>query len=145
MGSGRFEEMWSSVVSIVIFAFLVTSFFIIARIYLHDENAEVSNAYRKEAVTQYPDNLDSEEKDYILGASLLAEILSYPEGTYIKVNGTTISSLTESVTGLDYVSYAKKYGTELIENYISIGGRYKKEVALDSDGEVTGASYTLIY
>ena len=69
--------------------------------------------------------------------------MSYPEGTYVKINGTTLSELKVTSTDMDHISYAKKYGTELLENYISMHGRYQKDLVFDTKGEVVGVTYSL--
>ena len=144
MGSD-FEDMWAAVVSMIIFGFILTSFFTIANIYVADEKAEINDAYNKEAVTDYPEDLTASEKDLVLGAAVLNEILAYPEGTYVKVNGTAITNLKSTPTKEDYVTYSKKYGTELLERYISVDKTYKRKVTLDDEGNISGVSYKLVY
>ena len=133
------------VVSLIIFTGIVTAFFTIVRTYRADEDAAVKSTYTKQAVTSYPEELDTTEKVLISGTTVLTEAVSYPEGTFIKINGTTLSQLTVTSTDMDHISYAKKYGTELLENYISPQGKYKKELALDNDGQVVGVTYTFVY
>ncbi len=137
--------MWLSVVSMIIFGLIFTAFFILVHSYTADEKAEIKSAYTKESVTAYPEELTDKTKDYIVGTSVLAEMISYPSDTYIKINGTVVSELAVSSTGDNYITYAKKYGTDLLENYVSLNGNYDKKVTLDGEGNVTGVDYTLVY
>lgn len=145
MSTIRTQDFWSAVVSTIIFGLLVTTFFVLINIYVIDEKKEVGSSYTKEAVTAFPEELTKESKDHIKGTSVLAEVLSYPHGTYIKINGTVVSDLIVSSLDMDYVAYSKRYGTDLLENYISVRGNYKKELTLTENGEVSGVIYTLVY
>ncbi|WP_026667607.1 hypothetical protein [Butyrivibrio sp. AE2005] len=145
MSNMRTQDFWTAVANVVIFGLLVTTFFILLNLFVIAERKEVGASYTKDAVTDYPKELTQEEKDLIKGSSVLAEAISYSDGTYIKINGTVVSDLIVAATGEDYITYAKKYGTGILDNYISIKGKYKKEVALNGDGAVSGVSYTLVY
>ncbi len=145
MSNLRTQDFWVAVANVIIFGLLVTTFFILLNIFVIAERKEVSASYTKDAVTDYPEELSQEEKDLIKGSSVLAEAISYSDETCIKINGKVVSDLIVASTGEDYITYAKNYGTSLLENYISIKGKYKKEVTLNVDGTVSGVSYTLVY
>ena len=144
MSEGALHSIILGSFNALLFVALVTMLFIFAYKFDVDNKLVKENSYRKEAVTAFPEDMDAEEKDYISGAAVLSEILSFPDGTYIRVNGTAISELKAN-TGEDYITYARKYGTQFLENQVSMLSNYKREVTLDDNGNVTGVSYIIAY
>lgn len=138
------HEIVLGVFNALLFVSLVTVFIIFASRYEKNNILIKENGYNKEAVSSFPEELTDEVKDLITGSYVLDEVLSFPESTYIKINGTVITDLS-TVTGDDYITYAKKYGTDKLETYISLLSTYKRELALDSDGNVVGVTYTIVY
>ena len=118
--------------------------FSLAFSFKHSEKSTVKNGFRKQAVTGFPEELTSEEKDYIVGSVVLNEILSYPDNVTVIVNGTVLNNISTD-TGEDYITYAKKYGTAKLENQISMLSNYKRKLTLDGNGQVTGVEYTIAY
>jgi len=138
------HEIILGVFNALLFVSLVTVFIIFASRYEKNNILIKENGYNKEAVSSFPEELTDEAKDLITGSYVLDEVLSFPESTYIKINGTVITDLS-TVTGDDYITYAQKYGTDKLETYISLLSTYKRELALDSDGNVVGVTYTIVY
>ena len=144
MASDNFDGIVVYSFNALLFTVIAGTFLILAFSYKGQQDAAVSNTYRKQAVTGYPEELAVESKDYISGAVVLNEILSYPDDVTIIVNGTVLNSIG-TATGEDYLTYAKKYGTAKLENQISMVSNYKRVVTLDGDGNVTGVEYTIAY
>lgn len=125
-------------------AAMVSAFIVLTHYYQKGEEAAVENSYRKEAVTSSIEDMGDESKDYIAGTNVLSEVLSFPDGTYIKINSTVLNNL-HTKTGDDYITYARKYGTELLEGQISMTNTYKREAQVDDDGNIIGVTYTIAY
>ncbi len=125
-------------------AAMIAAFLTLSHYYQKGEESAVDNAYRKEAVTSSAEEMGDESKDYIVGANVLNEILSFPDGTYIKINSTVINNLTTR-TGDDYLTYARKYGTDLLESQISMTSTYKRQAQVDDEGQIIGVTYTITY
>lgn len=145
MSSSRTQDVWAAIGCLIIFGLLFTTFITLLNIYKFDEKSEVKSAYTKDAVTDYPEELTDISKDLIKGSTVLSEAISYPEGTFVKINNTVVSEVIVSETGDDYITYAKKYGTTLLDNYVTLNAKYKREVALDENGQIIGVCYTLIH
>ena len=128
----------------LLLAAMITAFLSLAYLYKRGEDSAIENTYRKEAVTSTVDEMGDESKDYILGSNVLNEVLSFPDGTYIKINSTVINNL-QTKTGDDYLTYARKYGTDLLESQISMTSTYKRQAQVDDDGNIIGVTYTIAY
>ncbi len=132
----------TSILNIFLFGAAVLALLIMAFRFDKAMDAVNKSSTKHDGVVTVGDEMAGEEKRVIKGSQILSEILSLPDGTVVKINGTNVSELT-AITGDDYITYAKKYGTELLERQISFVAEYKREVELDADGNVIGVNYTI--
>ncbi len=86
--------------------------------------------------------MEDDQKSKVLGSTIVMEILEIPDGTNVYVNSTNLRTKL-TATGEDYVTYAQKYGTDLLDREISLNSYYYKKVNLDSHGNITSIVYTL--
>ena len=131
-----------TILNLFLFSSIVLAMLVMAFKFETAMDAVNKSTTKHDAVVTVGEELAVEGKRVVKGSQIINEILSLPDGTVIKINGTNISELT-AITGDDYITYAKKYGTQLLERQISFVAEYKREVELDADGNVIGVSYTI--
>lgn len=85
---------------------------------------------------------EEKNKNLLEGTSVISEIMTLPDDIYVKVNATVLNTKMTD-TGVDYITYAKQYGVELLEQEIAIHSMYEKSMEMDENGNVIGVWYLL--
>lgn len=128
-----------------IFMFILAIGLIIFFVMSFDRNkdAAIKHSQQNEAVSTAVADVEDPNKGKILGSTVIMEILELPDEVEVRVNATVLNAKMAN-TGEDYVTYAKKYGTDLLEGEIHARSYYTKTVELDSSGNLVRVTYTLV-